>query len=47
MHYYWFALTPKAIEAALEINAQIAVTVYGPLKRAKAPSKPRKVKSSK
>jgi hypothetical protein len=47
MHYYWFALTPKAIEAALEINAQIAVTVYGTLKRTKAPSKPRKVKSSK
>lgn len=47
MHHYWFALTPKAIEAALEINAQIAVTVYGPLKRAKVPSKPRKAKSSK
>ena len=39
--YYWFALTQKAIRAALEVNAQIAVTVYGPLKRPKAPSKTR------
>ena len=44
--YYWFALAPKAIKAALEMNAQIAVTVYGPMKKAKKSSKPRRAASS-
>lgn len=39
MRYYWFSLAPKTIMAAAEISAQIAVTVYGPLKRAGVRSK--------
>jgi len=31
--YYWFDLSPKALQAALEVNARIAVTIYGPMKR--------------
>jgi hypothetical protein len=45
--YYWLVLTPKVLKAASEINAQIAVTVYGPMKRAKMSSKSRKVVSTK
>ncbi|MGD0901383.1 MAG: hypothetical protein ABR924_00450 [Terracidiphilus sp.] len=45
--YYWFPLRPKTIKAALEVNAQIAVTVYGPLKRARGSSKNRRDAASK
>jgi hypothetical protein len=37
--YYWSAVGPKAIRAAADVGAQIAITVYGPMKtvgRAKA-----------
>jgi hypothetical protein len=44
---YWSSISPKALKAASEINAQIAVTVYGPMKRAKLPSKSRKAAASK
>ncbi|MGA3372721.1 MAG: hypothetical protein ABSC48_13275 [Terracidiphilus sp.] len=43
---YWSAISPKALRAASEINAHIAVTVYGPMKRAKVPGKSRRVKST-
>jgi hypothetical protein len=42
---YWSSISPEALRAASEINAQIAVTVYGPMKRAKATSKSRKAVS--
>ncbi len=45
--YYWSSISSKTLKAASEINAQIAVTAYGPMKRAKVPAKSRKVKSSK
>jgi hypothetical protein len=45
--YYWSAISEKAIKAASEVNAQIAVTVYGPMTRAKIASKSGKIKSSK
>jgi hypothetical protein len=45
--FYWFDLSPKALQAALEVNAQIAVTIYWPMRRAKAPSKAHKAPSSK
>lgn len=43
-NYYWFALSPKALKAAADVNAQIAFTIYGPMKTAR---KPRKVTSAK
>jgi hypothetical protein len=46
-HYYWFSVAPSVIKAAAEINAFITVTIYGPMKGAKAPGKPRKAKSGK
>jgi hypothetical protein len=45
--FYWFDLSPKALQAAVEVNAQIAVTIYGPMKKVKASSKTRKASSSK
>ena len=37
--FYWFALSPKAIRSVAEVNAQIAVTIYGPLQKAKPKKK--------
>jgi hypothetical protein len=45
--YYWFELTPNALEAAVEVNAKISVTVYCPMKRLKAANKSRKAVPSK
>jgi hypothetical protein len=47
MQYYWFSVAPTVIKAASEINAFVTVTIYGPMKRAKVPSKSRKVTSKK
>lgn len=30
--FYWFDLSPKALQAALEVNAKISVTIYGTMK---------------
>jgi hypothetical protein len=30
--YYWFDLSPSALQAALEVNAHISVTIYQPMK---------------
>ena len=30
--YYWSAISPKAVREAAEVNAQIDMTVYGPMK---------------
>jgi hypothetical protein len=45
--YYWSAVGSRAVRAAAEVNAQIAVTIYAPVKEAKAQSKTRKAPSSK
>ena len=34
-HYYWSAVSPEAVRAAAAVGAQIAITVYGPMKAAK------------
>jgi hypothetical protein len=34
--YYWSAISSKAIRAAAELNIQIAITIYGPMKTAKS-----------
>ncbi len=47
MQYYWFSIAPTVTKAASEFDAFITVTIYGPMKRAKAPGKPRKVTSRK
>ena len=31
--YCWSAISEEAIKAAAEVNAQVAITVYGPMKR--------------
>ena len=33
--YYWGAIGPEAVRAASEVGAQIAITIYGPMKVAK------------
>jgi hypothetical protein len=38
--FYWFDLSMKALQAALEINAHISVTIYGPMKNASRKRKP-------
>jgi hypothetical protein len=38
MRYYWFSVAPRALRAAVEINAQIAVTACGPMKKVKKSS---------
>jgi hypothetical protein len=45
--YYWSAVSSKAICAAAEVGAQIAITVYGPMKAAKTRSKSRRTASPK
>jgi len=42
---YWSSISPEALKAASELNAQITLTVYGPMKRSKAQSKSRKTVS--
>jgi hypothetical protein len=37
--FYWSAISDKAIKAASEVSAQIAVTVYGPMKMVRKPRK--------
>jgi hypothetical protein len=37
--YYWFAVGPDAFRAAAEVGAQIAVTVYGPMRVARQTKK--------
>ncbi|MGA7832242.1 MAG: hypothetical protein WCA21_14890 [Terracidiphilus sp.] len=32
---YWSSISPKTLLAAAEINAQIAITIYGPMKKAR------------
>ena len=32
--YYWGAVSQKAVRAAAEVGAQIAITIYGPMKTA-------------
>ena len=43
--HYWGAISQKAVRAAAEVGAQIAITVYGPIKAAK-PSEKRQHSSS-
>jgi hypothetical protein len=45
--YYWSAVGPEAIRAAAKVGAQIAISVYGPMKTARAPSKRSKTASPK
>jgi hypothetical protein len=44
--YYWTAVSEEAIKASAEVNAQVAVTVYGPMKRMKRKAKANKSKSA-
>jgi hypothetical protein len=37
--YYWSAVGSEAIRAAAEVGAQIAITVYGPMKVTRNPKK--------
>jgi len=43
--HYWSAVSPEAVRAAAEVGAQIAITVYGPVKVAKRPKKKRAASS--
>ncbi|MFZ0746983.1 MAG: hypothetical protein WAM85_21445 [Terracidiphilus sp.] len=45
--YYWSAVSSGAVRAAAEAGAQIAITVYGPMKTVKRPHKKAKSASSK
>jgi hypothetical protein len=44
--YYWGAVSQKAVRAAAQINAQIAITIYGPMKVAKQSKRKRKAPSN-
>jgi hypothetical protein len=37
--HYWSAVSPDAVRAAAEVGAQIAITIYGPMKVAKPKKK--------
>ena len=37
--HFWIAIPPEAVRAAAEVGAQIAITVYGPMKQAKTSQK--------
>jgi hypothetical protein len=39
--HYWSAVSPEAVRAAAEVGAQIAITIYGPMKVAKQSKKKR------
>jgi hypothetical protein len=43
--HYWAAVNPEAVRAAAEVGAQIAITVYGPMKPPKIPKKKRTASS--
>ncbi len=45
--YYWSAISDDAIRAAAEVGAQIAISVYGPMKVVKRPRKPAKSQATK
>jgi hypothetical protein len=45
--YFWSAVSPEAVRAASEVGAQIAITVYGPMKTVKRSRKTTKTASSK
>jgi hypothetical protein len=45
--FYWSALSSEAIRAAAEVGAQIAITVYGPMKVAKRSRKTSESSSTK
>ena len=45
--YFWGAIGPEAVRAAGEIGAQIAITIYGPMKPAKPVKSPTPVRSKK
>ncbi len=45
-NHYWSAVSPEAVHAAAEVGAQIAITIYGPMKPSKH-TKKRRVTSSK
>lgn len=40
--HFWGAVSPRAVRAAAEVGAQIAITVYGPMNPAKRPRGPRR-----
>ena len=46
-HHYWSAVSPQAVQAAAEVGAQIAITVYGPMKVVKSSKKKLHSSSSK
>lgn len=37
--HFWSSVTPEAVRAAAEVGAQIAITIYGPMKVAKTKKK--------
>jgi hypothetical protein len=45
-HHYWSAVSQEAVRAAADVGAQIAITVYGPMKAAKPAKRKRLSKSS-
>jgi hypothetical protein len=45
--YFWSAISDKTVKATSEINAQISITIYGPMKRPKATSKSRNASPNK
>ena len=45
--YFWGAVSEKAVRAAAEVGAQIAITIYGPMKSAKPAKKKPRSSSSK
>ena len=46
-HYYWGAVSQKAVRAAAKVGAQIAITVYGPMKASKPAKRKQRSGSSK
>lgn len=45
--YFWSAVSPEAVRAAADVGAQIAITVYGPMKVVKGARKSTKAALSK
>lgn len=39
-HHYWSAVSPEAIRATASVGAQIAFTIYGPMKPARPATNP-------
>jgi hypothetical protein len=44
--YYWGAVSQETVGAAAEVGAQIAITVYGPMKGMKPAKKTARAKST-